>query len=137
MVNLPKNKAKLKKDLSTIKEEDPSISQSGFDRKLSLPTNNEIKEEIKEETKEEIKEEVKEETKEENKENELDVPIQEKIPEKTFSKDIENNENLKKNEPLIQSVGPDYIDNLQKLPTFQEILKGESELLPIIKRKKY
>jgi hypothetical protein len=61
--------------------------------------------------------------------------MQEKIPEKTFSKDIENNEI--KNEPLIQTVGPDFIDNLPKLPTLEEILKGEAELLPIIKRKKY
>ena len=133
MVKLPKNKKNLKKDLSIIKEEDSMIAQSGFEKKMSLQVDNEIKEENEEKKENEIIEEKKEE---EKKENEMDIPIQEKIPEKTFSKDIENDE-MKKNKPVIQSVGPDFIDNLPKLPTFEDILKGQADLLPIIKRKKY
>ena len=98
---------------------------------------NDLVEEEKEKEKEKENEKNITKLDEQNNENEANKHIEGKIPEKTFSKDIENVEIKLNNEPLQQSTGADVDDNLDHLPTINNIMKGNAEPLPPSKKKKY
>jgi len=101
--------------LSTIKEEESYIKQSGF-----------------------VKKENQLELEENNQNKETENPIEQKVPEKTETKDIEANNNLQENQqPMIQSTRTDLDDKFDKLPTINSIMQGKAELLPPSKKKKY
>ena len=103
------------KKLSTIKEEESYIKQSGF-----------------------VKKENQLELEENNQNKETENPIEQKVPEKTETKDIEANNNLQENQqPMIQSTRTDLDDKFDKLPTINSIMQGKAELLPPSKKKKY
>ena len=132
-VNIPpqQNQVKEKKELSLIPEEGSYIKQSGLEIKPGQISPEEMNKIINNELMNTIKENTENKENKENKEKEK--PIEEKIPEKTYSKDIiENNK-----KPVEQSLGLDYDDNLDKLPTIMSIMRGEKELLPPSKKKKY
>ena len=103
------------KKLSTIKEEEMDIKQSGLSHKISQISN---QDEI---------------TKE--------IPMEEKTPEIALPENkIENinqeNENINE-KSLTQSGVSDYDINLSHLPTINSIMKGKSEPLPPQKKNKY
>jgi len=103
------------KKLSTIKEEEMDIKQSGLSHKISQISN---QDEI---------------TKE--------IPMEEKTPEIALPENkIENvnqeNENINE-KSLAQSGVSDYDINLSHLPTINSIMKGKSEPLPPQKKNKY
>lgn len=103
------------KKLSTIKEEEMDIKQSGLSHKISQISN---QDEI---------------TKE--------IPMEEKTPEIALPENkIENinqeNENINE-KSLTQNGVSDYDINLSHLPTINSIMKGKSEPLPPQKKNKY
>lgn len=73
-----------------------------------------------------------------NEDLEKDNPIEEKIPdESNMDMNINNNFEQEKNNPNDENEIIDIEDNLDDLPTINDILKGNFEILPPPKKKKY